>query len=286
MSQATPLLGRKRLSKVRRRSATIDRATYLVGLHLRHRGDMVLVYSMPKVGSSTMQNAIVQSTSRPALHFHNMTRAALAADKQWWRENSDDHHMTWQWRGEYARYRVRLGRTRAKWDIVNGVREPIARLLSAFFQVGQREGFIDPDLPPDQVDLDRLRDRFVARLPGEDWFRSEFEPATGLDVYRTRFDSTVGWGVVENERFRALTIRQEDLERVGPTAMAAFLDEDRVELPRRNLADEKSYQALYARFRDEVRLPGELVEAVYSSEQATHFYSPAELDTYRARWLG
>jgi hypothetical protein len=288
MTQATALRGRfRRLSSVRSRSATLDKASYLVNLHRGNRGDVVLVYSMPKVASSTLRRAIVESTGRPALHFHNMTREALAADKDWWRANSDDRHTSWQWRGEYARYRVRFGRRRDKWDIVNGVREPIARALSAFFQVGKREGFLDDQVPPDEVDLDPLRARFLSYFGGQgDWFRREFQPATGLDVYASPFDWAAGYCELENDRFRSLTIRQEDLARVGPTALGAFLGTDRVELPRRNVASEKFYNELYSRFRDEIQLPERLVEMAYTSEQARHFYSPAERDEFTKQWLG
>jgi hypothetical protein len=287
MKQATAPRGRvRRLSSVRSRSATIDKASYLVSLHLRSRGDVVLVYSMPKVASSTIRRAIVESTHRPALHFHNMTRQALAADKEWWREHSDDHHTSWQWRGEYARHRVRFGRPRGKWDIVNGVREPIARSVSALFQVGEREGFLDPETSPDEVDLGPLRERFLTYFTGQgDWFRDELEPATGLNVYARPFDWAAGYGTVENDRFRSMTIRQEDLARVGAPAIGEFLGCDDVALPRRNAAEEKFYHSLYTRFGDEVQLPESLVDKAYSSEQARHFYSPAELNEFRARWL-
>jgi hypothetical protein len=35
-----------------------------------------------------------------------------------------------------------------------------------------------------------------------------------------------------------------------------------------------------------VRLPEEVIERAYTSEQARHFYTPSELDAFRARWLG
>lgn len=256
----------------------------MAGLHLHLRGDVVLVYSMPKVASSTIRKAIAESTNRPALHFHNMTREALEADKTWWVENSADRHLLWQWRGEYARYRVKLS-PRRKWDVVNGVREPIARALSAFFHMGERAGYLNPEMSPDDIDLDELRSRFIAYYPSyDDWFRREFHPATGIDVYTQPFDWDRGYAVYENDRFRVLTIRQEDLSTKGTHAIAEFLHEDHVELPRRNTADRKFYHPLYRRFAEQVQLPEQLIESAYSSEQARHFYSPAELDRFRELW--
>lgn len=288
MNPATDLRGPiRRLSALRRRSVTLDKISYLAALHARHRGDVVLVYSMPKVASSTMRRAIAESTGRPALHFHNMTRAALDADRDWWRQQSADRHLLWQWRGEYARYRVRYGRHPGKWQVVNGIREPIARSLSAFFHMGQRAGYFDADTRADDVDLEAMRAQFVAYFPSySDWFRNEFQPATGLDVYETPFDWAQGYAEYENDRFHVLTIRQEDLASAGPAALTRHLQEDDIQLPRRNAADRKFYEPLYRRFKNEVRLPARLIDDAYSTEQARHFYSPAELDDFRAAWGG
>lgn len=276
----------RRFGGIRRHSVTADRLAYLAATHWNHRGRVVLVYSMPKVGSATMHRAIAQCTDRPVLHFHNLTRAQLKADKRWWYEHSSDHHLLWQWRGEYARARVTVDR-RSRWDVVHGVREPIARTLSHFFHQGERAGYLSRDVAPDDVDIERLRALYLdRRLWTTDWFRAEFQPGTGIDVYARRFPTDEGCAEYGNDRFRSLLVRQEDLARVGAPALNRFLGTSTIELPRWNSAERKFYQPVYERFRSEVRLPEEVIERAYSSEQARHFYTPSELDAFRARWLG
>ena len=53
-----------------------------------------------------------------------------------------------------------------------------------------------------------------------------------------------------------------------------------------NVGSEKVYADLYSRFKAEAVFPDSALGRAYESQLAQHFYSPEEIDVFRARWSG
>ena len=60
---------------------------------------------------------------------------------------------------------------------------------------------------------------------------------------------------------------------------------DDFQLVESNVAEDKSYAALYKAFRREMSLPAGYLDAMYSTRFATHFYAAGELAAFRRKWL-
>jgi hypothetical protein len=270
----------------RRRSHRLDQALYLVRLQLRLGLQRpVLVFSLGKVGTTSLARAIELATGRETIHCHRVSAAGTRRN----RSNAiieNRRPFPHTWRGEYVRWRLALPAFRTgDWEIVCGVREPVGHLVSTVFQelgTVRRGDFESIDLTTIR---DQVTERFTAGRTGLHWFDDELRAVTGIDVYATPFNRDQGWQIYESERFRVLVLRYEDLATSGPAAMLSMFGlEAEPVVPNANVGAEKSYGAVYRRFMDEVTLPQWLLDASYASRQARHFYSPIELERFRARW--
>jgi hypothetical protein len=236
----------------------------------------VLVFSLGKVGTTSIAR-MIQDSGRSTLHCHRIA-VGRAPDPRWPTGRGRPYPA---WRGEAAREMLQTG----AWDVVCGVRDPVARAVSKLFQIGgdwEREPDVDSAV---QALTENLVDLFDAERADLDWFDVQLAPVTGVDVYAQPFDTCEGWRIDERGRFRVLVIRFEDLARVAGPVLASFLSLPSVPtVPHRNEGDAKSYADLYKRFKSTAQLPARVLDAAYGSQLATHFYSEAELERFRSHW--
>ena len=84
---------------------------------------------------------------------------------------------------------------------------------------------------------------------------------------------------------RVLIIRQENLDRLPEAAGKFFgFDSASVEVEERNHAENKPYAAHYRVIKESLRLPDRELEEIYSLPHVRHFYSHAEIETFKQRW--
>jgi hypothetical protein len=260
-----------------------------LGLHRHLRGKQpVLVYSLAKVGTQTLRHVIQSEVGRPVVHCHYIATKPDWTESMRGRESEPAPlYPPDVWRGDYVRRRLAHDKA-ARWDIVCGVRDPLAKQVSAVFHINGIFRHLETDDADDvkiQTTLDLLCREVVHGDIGLDWFDVELRAVTGIDVYAEPFPHEAGYQIYANDRFRVLLIRFEDLNRVGPAALSEFFSADMRELPRSNAGTTKGYRDLYRRFQDTATIPGEVLDVVYGSRLARHFYSPAELDAFRAQWV-
>jgi hypothetical protein len=176
---------------------------------------------------------------------------------------------------------VRSGR----WDVVCGVRDPVARAASALYQIGGSWEDTSGDDESVAALSESVIGLFDAGRAGLDWFDTQLCPVTGIDVFDEPFDVARGWQIFANDRFRVLVFRFEDISRVAGSALAGLLGlAEAPDVPHRNEGSAKSYAEVYDRFKQTVDLPDRLLDRAYSSRLATHFYTADELAGFRARW--
>ena len=88
-----------------------------------------------------------------------------------------------------------------------------------------------------------------------------------------------------NGNVNVLLLRLEDMNETAPAAIGEFLVISPVDIITTNVAAGKSYGALYQRFIERLELPVEYLDRLYQSRFSTHFYTAAEIDSFRAGWL-
>lgn len=246
---------------------------------------------MGKVGSQSVVSSLERSElGRPVLHVHFLTDAGLEREARSYRSNWEpSQRAAHVFSGQALRSR-RKRRPEECWDVVTLVRDPVARNLSSFFQIGERQ--YGQDFASVQSDPEgarrRLTEAFLNRFDAHDhplcWFEAEFERALGIDVYATEFGHDEGFTIIEGRAARVLVLKLERLAEASGEAFRRFFGLSELPLAERNITDDKAHGDLYRRFVDDIRLPQEYLERMYSSRFARHFFTPAEVDGLISKW--
>ncbi|MFZ6003774.1 MAG: putative capsular polysaccharide synthesis family protein [Actinomycetota bacterium] len=263
-----------------RRSYGFTKWRLLRRLERQHSAPAVVVFSMGKVASTAVVGALQRAGCRPVYKIHLLLPENVRRAEERYRRTDPTalpRHIL------HASHVMRHLPTPAeRWLVVSVVRDPVMRSVSEFFQSGARLGRLH-----DETTTRELLERFCVEhgIPGTiDWFERELEPTLGIDVYEHPFDPASGFTIIDTPAVKLLVLRQESLA-AAPRALSLFLGLDRpVEVPRENVASDKSYAGLYESVVAGVRLPHAALDLAYDSRFARHFYSPAEIEAMRARW--
>jgi hypothetical protein len=250
----------------------------------------VVVFSMGKTGSTAIARAVQDATGDRVFQVFRLEAGRLAEAEQRYRAQRAQAprasggdpfpgalHL---WESEHL---LRHPPTNAApWRVITTVREPVAQAVSAFFHGGGRRGLLDADPSVDALEATLLTEDWL-RAPVR-WFDREFAPALGIDVFDRPFDTATGHGEIEAPNARVLLLRQENLA-AAPDALARFLGHAApLPVPPRNEAAGKDYAARYREFLASVRLTESVLDEVYDSRYARHFYADTELERFRRRW--
>ncbi len=271
-------------------SRAVSATRWQAALHWHTLGqDPVIVFAPPKIGSRTLTETMRSATGAGVLHAHWVTRTGVNRTRTWWSDHAGitepapAHH-----RGNYIRHRLALPH-RGRWRIITGVRDPVARLVAEFFQVGSAlDLFGVPDEAADE-DIGALTTQFLdwaSTAPStRDWYADELRAATNIDPYEHAFPTGRGYETYENDRCRVLLVRTEDMRRIAPRALAEFLElPDDVTLTDSNTASRKAYAETYDRFRRSAELPEWFLDEHYDGVPCRHFYTDDERARFRSMW--
>lgn len=270
------------MSTVDRLAAPALRLRYRVGRSLAKRKmaratNPILVYTIGKTGSTTIVRTLEAATGRPTWQLHRLQADAIderEREVEQTRPRWASHHL---WVSQHFRHRMPT--PERPWDVITLTRDPLAQSVSAFFQstVGGRN-VVEED--PSKM-LESYLSKAQYRAVG--WFDSELGRFLGIDVYDHPF--TRGEPLfIRTDSVRLLLMRLEDLDRVGPAALSVFTGVKIDAMEHANTGDKKPYADAYQRFRTHATLPREVVDAVYCSRYARHFYSEDEIARFRAAW--
>ena len=245
----------------------------------------ILVHTPGKVGSRAMVAAV-----RPALgagdvvfHTHRINPATLDAARL--ERVGIAPRRTWYTAEFLGRAVMQPGAT----DVVvlAAVRDPLSRNLSAFFQNVERYRPAGrPLTSPDPAQADELAELFVRRFPHEEvlgWVGSELEDLFGVDVYGAPFDHATGYQVARGDRAAVGVLRHDRLDDALPGLATELLGVRVGPPPRVNDSAGKAYGPLYRAVRERVDLGAALVERLYDSPFARHFFTEGERATARDR---
>ena len=260
---------------------------------------------MGKVGSSTIQRSLdVLNLGAPIFHVHYLSQPRVnELEKERRRYFGTEKYglLKRPWMYQYLRKALERQNEGHKWKILSLTREPIARNLSAFFEnleftpAGENDSYwIKSDyykinsVRVTLNDLESLISLFFDRLQHEsplDFFDRELNNVFGIDVYASAFPKSVGYKIYAGEKADALIIKLENLNQCAQRAFKEFFDFDGVNLVPGNIGSQKTYAALYSKFKDDIKLPASYINRMYQSKYVRHFYSNAEVEALRSKWL-
>jgi Putative capsular polysaccharide synthesis protein len=281
--------------RVRRRSVIVDKTmTWAETAHVLVRRDPILIYSMGKTGTTSLAETLEAATSRPVVKAHALSPRGQARRLEKSRRLEIVDRPRFLWAAQWIRHDLRL-RGRHRWDIICGVRDPVALAVSDHFYGLRLQAEIGVQTERHHDDVDRHAEAVAAGIDAlfhqEDWFADELLAVTGIDVYATPFPHEQGYRIYEQGRFRVLLTRFEDLPEVGPGALQEFFGlSEPVPIPARNvgLTDGETVgdESLYRRFVTDGALSADVLAAAYDTRLARHLYSDVERAAFASRWSG
>lgn len=252
-------------------TTVISPVRFLFDLYVR-RGPPVLVYQTGKVGSMSIAAAARSAGCRRVFRTHRLVPDNYRNDP--WRQLSVSTLL----------HRRFLSRDAPHLRIISPVRDPVSRNISGFFQNLKR--YADD---PEHASVGELQRCFLERYPhdvGVRWFDTEMRQAFGIDVYAHPFDPAVGHTAVREGSVDVLLFKIELPDETIAVLLAEFLEVEAVALERVNEAAARGprHKSAYDQFRRSLALPAELVDTLYDSQFARHFYTAEERRAGRARW--
>ena len=248
----------------------------------------VLVYQMAKVGSSTVTWALRELDGLHVFQVHLLLpenlrrlRAALRKRGRWLARLQSDMDVRG---GVYYRGLIKSG---LKAKVITLVREPIGRNCSFYFQ--NLDILWQTADAHERVELSRLAGEYLDRFDhhgGINWFDREFKPVLGVDVYEHEFPRDAGHLRIETDRYDILIMRSDLDDSSKKKCVEEFLGVEGLSLAPQNVGSQKPYAATYRKFLDALELPESYVNEMLDSKYTRHFFTPDEIASLRAKWLG
>ena len=206
---------------------------------------LALVYTMHKVGSSTVMNALRSIGYVPGRGYP---------------ENLHDLNPLDQWK-----------------KVITLVRDPIARNISYFFETHH--------LPADKRWLAETFLEEADHQHPLRWFDEWLEPHFGIDVMKPVFSRKKGWQVYNEYLLLIRTENIMDGLQDAFTELFQLPEGTSVSVEHRaETALTRPYAKAYQSFLDNVKIPEYLLEEIYGSKFMEHFYYKKEIAEFRKRW--
>jgi hypothetical protein len=242
------------------------------------KADIFLIYSLPKTGTSTIRRSL-KEIGIYADHFHRIVYEPYPFLK----ELKKKHRLSIQ----------NILETRSSVKIVSMVREPLSRILSNIFHIAERNEVAFYNMPPGKPFIDSLTEtmqsgKFI--ISGFDpyyeslnWFDNELKTIFGIDVFAYPFDKEKGYSIIKQGNVELCLMKIERLNSLEQI-IAKFIGVPRFKLINDNESENKVYKYLYKQVLEEIRIPREVVDAVYTDPRITHFYSTDDISDFLKKW--
>jgi hypothetical protein len=233
---------------------------------------VILIYTMGKVGSSSLENSI-----NDAVHLHSLYQNP--PNPMHWKLRNPTKYQKVK---SYFRSKLNLLAlySARKIDIVTVVRDPMQRNISMYFQTlpfWLAQGFSEPRIKPI---IDSREEGFDVIIDGFNkvfnheyaslWFDKEIKRFSKIDVLNQQFDKTLGYKTYKNGKYNLLTIRVDILNKCE-NVIGEFFNLN-VSIKNTNSGENKWYAEAYKRFKSEYVAPPKIVESVTNSKFYKTFF--------------
>ncbi|MCP4970711.1 MAG: sulfotransferase family 2 domain-containing protein [Arcobacter sp.] len=258
-----------------------------IGLKSFKESSPILIITPGKVGSTSVYKTLISQINNPVYHIHCLSKKGI--------ENSVNTHLTSDRRSRPLHLiisnilRKKLNRYSGELYIITITREPISRAISTFFQNTE---FYKNLIEDKQLIIDENRAEDLLKsqlssnicLEAEEWYNTEIKGNFGINIFENKFDTTKKYVIVNNDRYKCLLLRMEDLNDVFPEAIKIFLNRnDSIILENSNIGESKFYANSYNNIKNRIKLPKNTMNQVVNSLFFKHFYKDFE-NKVRRKW--
>lgn len=244
----------------------------------------VLIQTYGKVGSTAIHAAIGTLPQFGSFQTHFISEEGVGEARDIHREHDRDPiHLKV---GERLREELRKHPDKPV-KVITLVRDPVARSVSNLFEnPNLLDGGINlRELPVDEVVALAAEQVLSSMDYTERWFDRELNGVFGLDLFSHEFDKEEGFAIVEAGRVQLLAGKLELLANNGPAWLGRFLELGRdLEIDRRRARSSTGEASLYDQVRQNLKLPGDVLDTVYGGRVCRYFYTEDEIAGFRQHW--
>lgn len=263
----------------------------------RSRQQKVVIYQMGKVGSTSILEALrVHNIDAHLYHIHFLSSSKLKQDLH----NAKNAFPKSRYilpeivEADYIKAQLTKYPKKAQdWKVITLIRDPIARRVSAFFQITELPRFSksqwnDSGFINDKVEsLQKIFLDSWLNFSAEPfhWFDSELKANFNFDIFAHPFNQEMGYQIYDSDNeSKILCLKLEALDHSASKAINEFMGIENFLPKKANVGNQKNYSILYKKFKSTLKLPSDFIEEIYGSDHVKHFYSSQEIDGFRQVW--
>ena len=249
---------------------------------------LAFIYTYGRIGSTSLFRSISNKTD--AHHFHNF------------KPYFDNHLNT---TNSYTNIEHLLSSQESIY-IATGVRDPIARTISALFTWITKEGklnnltqysgggkyFLGHDKEEiKKLDINLIIQKLLNCLSNDNmfdqkdcWFNNNIRNFFNIDIYNYPFDTDQGHIIINQDQYRVLVYRQENLKN-NHEMINSWLNTNDILLVSENESKTKWYYDLYKKLLENIKFSQEILDKVYDNKKIRYFYSDTEISNFYKYYL-
>ncbi|TRU43405.1 MAG: AerL protein [Microcystis aeruginosa Ma_QC_Ca_00000000_S207] len=265
---------------------------------LLNNSSVIFVYQMGKVGSVNTYLTLKKKLPDQAIyHIHNLNSEHFS--KIWEAMQLDQHYHAFTFGHscitKYLSEHIEEIKGQKSIKIITGVREPIARNISWFFQIIDcacvfPEFFIKYE--KGLITMDDIIKKFWSQnfVYGKqyDWFEEELEAVFGIDIASIDFPKEKGYAIANfpDRNIELLVLKLEKLDSCLKEALETFLEVENLNCERLDPADflDENDYLIYENLRKSLTFSDEYLEEIYDQPLVRHFYTDEEINKFKLKW--
>lgn len=267
--------------------SSLDKVRYLRMLDSDNQ--IVLAFQPSKVGSTSIFESLNVRRKYYTVHFHDIEMLI---------RNNNISYEFWE---KSIKLRARSGN---KIKIISGVRNPIIRDLSSYYQVlwaydtriyDLRKSYMENVIlwmnscvsNKEVSDIKNASDYFIlSRRYGIefDWYVCELEKFFGVNIFDKDFDQEAGYQVYSNDYVEVFVYQLEKLDRLTEE-LRVFLNDESFEIINANDSSSKIYWKLYRETRESFELSQKYIDFYYEDNKIyDYFYNKKDQRKFLENW--
>lgn len=258
---------------------------YQIRTVLQKSDQLILIYSIGKVGSSSVYDSIRSAfpNSNAVFHIHSLNPLRIEEQKRYYRQSERASIPLHLIISESISHELEAFKGNVY--VITLIREPISRELSSVYQ-DYFNFSTDKNIASElmrKVSEDKVLE-LTKRLPEETWFDSEIKSVFGFDVLNDPFLVNKAFGIWSNGNVKLALLRMENLNQIFSRAMSELFGVDKFVLLHSNDSADKFYSDSYKRDSRAFKLTEDQLNAILSKPFYAKFYSD-KIDEVRCKWV-
>lgn len=252
----------------------------------KKHNEILLIYSIGKVGSSTLYNSFIKAKHifSPVFHIHSLNPKRLEEQKEYYRNSvrkSVPFHLLQSTviTEELSNYQGRL-------KVFTLIREPIGRELSSVYQ--DSFNFTKTKEISKSLIIKIVNEKFASLieiLPEHEWFERELKTVLGINIYEFDFNVEQGYLIFKNKKLDFVLVRLENLnESYSEWMNQLFIEGDKIKLITVNESKDKFYDDNYQLIKKDVVITNKDFNKIINSDFIQKFY-PDFIHEIKNKWV-